>query len=46
MSRKLSPVEERFILHWGEMGTKWGVSRSVAQVHALLYIASKPLNAL
>src|SRR5205809_713468 len=45
MSRKLSPVEERFILHWGEMGTKWGVSRSVAQVHALLYIASKPLNA-
>ena len=45
MARKLSAVEERFVLHWGEMGTKWGVSRSVAQVHALLYISSTPLNA-
>lgn len=36
---------ERFILHWGEMGTRWGVNRSVAQVHALLYLSPKPLNA-
>ncbi len=43
--RKLSPVEERFILHWGEMGTKWGINRTVAQIHALLHIASRPLNA-
>ena len=42
---KLSPVEERFILHWGEMGTKWGINRTVAQIHALLHIASRPLNA-
>ncbi len=34
-----------FILHWGEMGTKWGISRSVAQVHALLYLAGEPLPA-
>ena len=42
---KLSPLIERFILHWGEMGTRWGVNRSVAQVHALLYLSSKPLHA-
>ena len=41
----LTPVEEKFILHWGEMGTKWGINRTVAQVHALLYLASKPLPA-
>lgn len=41
----LTPVMERFILHWGEMGTRWGVNRTVAQVHALLYIARGPLNA-
>ncbi|WP_020562733.1 GbsR/MarR family transcriptional regulator [Methylosarcina fibrata] len=42
---KLTPPMERFILHWGEMGTRWGVNRSVAQVHALLYLSPKPLNA-
>jgi len=42
---KLNPVTERFILHWGEMGTKWGVNRTVAQIHALLYILGKPMNA-
>lgn len=41
----LTPVTERFILHWGEMGPKWGVSRSVAQIHALLYLSDKPLTA-
>ncbi|MGZ8200198.1 MAG: GbsR/MarR family transcriptional regulator [Methylosarcina sp.] len=41
----LTPSMERFILHWGEMGTRWGVNRSVAQVHALLYLSPKPLNA-
>ena len=45
MTNKLSAVAERFVLHWGEMGTKWGVSRSVAQVHALLYLSPRPLNA-
>src|SRR3989454_4365477 len=42
---KLSSVQQKFILHWGEMGTRWGVNRTVAQVHALLYISPKPLNA-
>ncbi|HEV2233574.1 MAG TPA: MarR family transcriptional regulator [Terriglobia bacterium] len=42
---QLSPVIQKFILHWGEMGTRWGVNRTVAQVHALLYISPKPLNA-
>ena len=41
----LTPAAERFILHWGEMGTRWGINRTVAQVHALLYISPKPLNA-
>jgi len=42
---KLSPTEQRFILHWGEMGTRWGINRTVAQTHALLYISSTPLHA-
>ena len=41
----LTPTMERFILHWGEMGTKWGVNRTVAQIHALLYLSQRPLNA-
>jgi DNA-binding transcriptional regulator GbsR (MarR family) len=41
----LTPVMRKFILHWGEMGTRWGVNRTVAQVHALLYLAPEPLNA-
>jgi DNA-binding transcriptional regulator GbsR (MarR family) len=41
----ISPVEQRFILHWGEMGTRWGINRTVAQVHALLFISPKPLHA-
>ena len=42
---KLTPVMQRFILHWGEMGSRWGVNRSVAQIHALLYLAQEPLPA-
>ena len=42
---KLKPISERFILHWGEMGSKWGVNRTVAQIHALLYLADTPLPA-
>ena len=41
----LSPVHEKFILHWGEMGTRWGINRTVAQVHALLFITARPLCA-
>ncbi len=39
------PEAEAFILHWGEMGSHWGVNRSVSQVHALLYLSDRPLNA-
>ena len=39
------PDAKAFILHWGEMGTHWGVNRSVAQVHALLYLSDAPLTA-
>ncbi len=44
---KLSPVEQKFILHWGEMGTRvQGINRTVAQIHALLYrVSPKPLPA-
>jgi DNA-binding transcriptional regulator GbsR (MarR family) len=41
----LSAVEQKFVLHWGEMGTRWGINRTVAQVHALLYLSPKPLHA-
>jgi DNA-binding transcriptional regulator GbsR (MarR family) len=41
----LSPVSQKFVLHWGEMGTRWGINRTVAQVHALLYLSPTPLNA-
>ncbi|MCC5021437.1 MAG: MarR family transcriptional regulator [Candidatus Synoicihabitans palmerolidicus] len=36
---------QKFVQHWGEMGTKWGINRSVAQIHALLYVAGDPLTA-
>src|SRR5687767_1630624 len=42
---KLTAVQEKFILHWGEMGARWGINRTVAQVHALLFLSPKPLNA-
>src|SRR3954470_22312800 len=42
---KLTDTTRKFILHWGEMGTRWGINRSVAQIHALLYLADGPLPA-
>src|SRR5438874_10064426 len=41
----LSPIQQKFVLHWGEMGMRWGINRTVAQIHALVYISPKPLNA-
>src|SRR6201993_371047 len=43
--KSLSPVQEKFILHWGEMGARWGINRTVAQIHALLYLSPTPLDA-
>jgi len=42
---QLTSVQQQFILHWGEMGTRWGINRTVAQIHALLYLSPKPLAA-
>lgn len=41
----LSPLSRRFVLHWGEMGSRWGVNRTVAQIHALLFLAGRPMHA-
>ena len=45
MYMKLTPTMGKFILHWGEMGWRWGINRSVAQVHALLMLSPKPIAA-
>lgn len=41
----LTDTMRRYIVHWGEMGSRWGMNRSVAQIHALLFLSEKPLNA-
>jgi DNA-binding transcriptional regulator GbsR (MarR family) len=41
----LTAIQKQYILHWGEMGTRWGINRTVAQIHALLYLSPKPLAA-
>ncbi len=41
----LTPVGRGFVLHWGEMGTRWGINRTVAQIHALLFLSPEPLCA-
>lgn len=41
----LSPAVEKYVLHWGEMGTRWGTNRTVAQIQALLYLSPRPLSA-
>jgi len=42
---RLPPAVEHFVLRWGDMGSQWGVNRSVAQIHALLYLSDRPLTA-
>ena len=41
----LTDVQRQFILHWGEMGARWGINRTVAQVHALLHLSPRPVSA-
>ena len=41
----LSPITQKFVLHWGEMGARWGINRTMAQIHALLFISDKPMHA-
>lgn len=42
---KLTDTTRKFVVHWGEMGARWGISRSVAQIHALLMMSREPLPA-
>ena len=42
---QLSPLIQRFVLHFGEMGSRWGINRTVGQIYALLFTAARPLNA-
>ncbi len=41
----LTPLQQEFVLHFGEMGSRWGINRTVGQIYALLFISSEPLNA-
>ncbi len=41
----VTPLKQRFILHLGEMGSRWGINRTVGQIYALLYVSDRPLNA-
>jgi DNA-binding transcriptional regulator GbsR (MarR family) len=41
----MTPIQQRFVITWGEMGAKWGINRTVAQIHALLFLSPRPLHA-
>ncbi|RJF97369.1 GbsR/MarR family transcriptional regulator [Noviherbaspirillum saxi] len=41
----LTPLVQTFVLHFGEMGSRWGINRTVGQIYALLYVSANPLNA-
>ncbi|MDF0604545.1 GbsR/MarR family transcriptional regulator [Neisseriaceae bacterium TC5R-5] len=41
----IPPLIQSFVLHFGEMGSHWGINRTVGQIYALLYVSQKPLNA-
>ncbi len=42
---KLTPLQQDFVLHFGEMGSRWGINRTVGQIYALLFLSEQPLNA-
>jgi len=42
---KLTPLVQTFVLHFGEMGSRWGINRTVGQIYALLYLSPEPLHA-
>ncbi|WP_399677880.1 GbsR/MarR family transcriptional regulator [Xenophilus sp.] len=44
-ARELPPLNRQFIAHFGEMGSRWGINRTVGQIYALLYLSQRPLNA-
>ncbi len=45
MAMNLPPLIQAFVLHFGEMGSRWGINRTVGQIYALLYVADRPLHA-
>jgi len=45
LAEALGPVGRRFVLHWGEMGARWGVNRTVSQIHALVFLTGRPMHA-
>jgi DNA-binding transcriptional regulator GbsR (MarR family) len=45
MAQQLTASVEKFVTHWGELGSRWGINRTVAQIHALLYLSPDPLDA-
>ena len=45
LRERVGAAGQRFVLHWGEMGSRWGVNRTVAQLHALLFLAGRPMHA-
>jgi DNA-binding transcriptional regulator GbsR (MarR family) len=45
LTEAVGPVGRRFVLHWGEMGWRWGVNRTVSQMHALLFLLGRPMHA-
>jgi DNA-binding transcriptional regulator GbsR (MarR family) len=42
---ELDPISQKFVLHWGEMGARWGMNRTLSQLHALLFLAERPMHA-
>src|SRR3982751_6493089 len=42
---KLSPLVHSFVSHFGEMGSRWGINRTVGQIYALIFVSPQPLNA-
>jgi DNA-binding transcriptional regulator GbsR (MarR family) len=45
LAELVTPAGQRFVMHWGEMGWRWGVNRTVSQIHALLFLLGRPMHA-
>jgi len=43
LEERLREVQDQFIRRWGEMGQTWGINRTMAEIHALLYVTAQPL---
>ena len=45
LQEHLPPLSAQFVAHFGEMGSRWGINRTVGQIYALVFVSSRPLNA-